>query len=240
MHSGTMLIDSYSSPIKAAGTNYTYWLALLLQFPQFINQHYLISWCLDFGILLLIIVCLFIRKQRWIWASLLLLLFFVKCFTIQLYACSHTKSISCNFVALLPLCFRKEKNAHLMIEFGRYFLIYILVISAYHKFVNGSLQNPENFSSILMHQHLDLATLYPQHISYKIATFLIEHTTLATFLFYILFVTQLCFVLGIFTKQFDKWLFLLLIAFAVLTYFFMRIYNFDILLLGITLIYFKE
>jgi hypothetical protein len=58
---------------------------------------------------------------------------------------------------------------------------------------------------------------------------------LAQFLFWVLFFVQLSFVIGIFTKKADRFLVLLLVSFAITTYIFMRIYNFDIVILAIPL-----
>ncbi len=240
INSHTLLISTFNQPIKCPDTDYTFWLSHLLQFPDYIITHYWLCWTIDIGVVLLIIGCILFNKSRYIFSILLFIIFFIQRITIESYSCSHTKSISCLFIALLPFCFKKEKNIELMIEFGRYFLIYILLISAYHKYHYGALLNFNNFSNVLIHQHVDLATLNLTHISYRIASYLIKNPCIATFSFYTLFITQVSFIVGILTKRFDRILFILLIGFAIATYLIMRIYNFDITVLGLTLLYFSN
>lgn len=237
IYSGSILTAIFNQPLKDAGTDFTFWMLNLTQLPSFIISNY---WCcviIDSSILLLSVVCIFKNKHRYIFASLMLLLFFVQRITVETFSATHTKSISCVMIALLPFCLKKEENVTLLIEFGRFFLIYILVISAYHKFMNGAL-TPDSFVNVLINQHLDLATLHPTHISYRVAHYIINHPTLANILFYALFITQISFIAGVFTKKFDKILFFLLICFAISTYYIMRIYNFDITILGLSLLYF--
>ncbi len=239
IHSFSILYYTANSPLKNVDTNYTYWLLLLLQFPSYIIQQKWLCTLIDSGVFVVCVFCIFSKKKRYIFARILLFLFFIQISTLQIFSCTHTKSIACLMIALLPFVCKEEKNTVLLIEFARYFLIYIMVISAYHKVVNGGLMQTDNFPNMLLHQHLDLATLYPQHISYCISHWLIEHKTIANGLFVLLFCTQAIFVIGIFTKRYDRILFVLLFGFAVSTYFIMRIYNFDIVLLGLTLIFFK-
>ncbi len=239
IHSFSILYYTANSPLKNVDTNYTYWLMLLLQFPSYIIQHKWLCMLIDSGVFVMCVLCIFSKEKRYFFARILVCLFFIQIVTLQIYACTHTKSIACLMIALLPFICKDEKNSVLLIEFARYFLIYIMVISAYHKVVNGGLMQSDNFPNMLLHQHLDLATLYPQHISYHVAHWLIEHKTIANGLFGILFLTQAIFVVGIFTKRYDKLLFVLLLGFAISTYFIMRIYNFDIVLLGLTLLFFK-
>lgn len=239
INSHSLLISTYNQPIKCPGTDYTFWLAHLLQFPDFIISHYWLCVFIDVSIALITICCIFSDKKRFIFSILLFILFFFQRISIESYSCSHTKSISCLFIAILPFCFKKESNAELMIEFSRYFLIYILIISAYSKYHDGALFNVHNFSNVLIHQHMDVATLHPSHISYRIAAFLIKNPLYADIAFYCLFIVQLSFIIAVFTKKFDKFLFILLFGFAVTTYFIMRIYNFDITVLGLSLLYFS-
>ena len=240
MNSHTLLISTYNQPIKCPGTDYTFWLAHFLQFPDIIISHYWLCLLIDISVVATTLCCIFSNKKRFIYAVSLFILFLIQRITIESYSCSHTKSTSCLLIALLPFCFKKEKNTELMIEFGRYFLIYIMVISAYSKYHWGALFDSHNFSNILVHQHIDLATLHPSHISYKIASFLIDHPGYGDIAFYILFIVQSSFIIGIFTKKYDRVLFIFLFCFAIATYFIMRIYNFDITVLGLSLLYFSR
>ncbi|MBK9328204.1 MAG: hypothetical protein IPM95_02590 [Sphingobacteriales bacterium] len=238
IYSHALLIYTFDQPVKGPGTDYTFWLSHLLCFPEFIIHNRWACCIIDAGVIMLSLAAVLSDKNRNGITILLILFFFVQRITLESYSVSHTKSISCLFAALLPFCFKKSETTELLIEFGRFFLIYILVISAYHKFQHGALLGTDTFSAILVNQHTDLAVLHPGHISYKVAKLLIQYPFAANLAFKLLFITQSFFIIGIFTKRADRILFVLLMGFAISTYLVMRIYNFDITLLGLSLLYF--
>lgn len=238
IYSHALLTYTFDQPVKGPGLDYTFWLSHLLSFPDLIIHNWWACVLIDTGVIVLSLAAILSDKKRSAITILLILFFFIQRMTLESYSVSHTKSISCLFVALLPFCFKKKENTELLIEFGRYFLIYILVISAYHKFQHGALFGKDTFSIILINQHADLAILHPSHISLKVAKLFINHPVAANLAYKLLFFTQASFIIGIFTKRADRILFVLLMGFAISTYFVMRIYNLDITLLGLTLLYF--
>ncbi len=240
LYSGTYLAYTFGQPMKGPDLDYTFWISNCIGFPHYIIQHYWACLLVDIGLVALSIACFFSNKYRNIFCILLVLFFFIQRITVETYSCSHSKSMSAVFIALIPFCFRENKNFNLVSEFARYFLIYILVASAFYKFHNGALLEPTNFATVLINQHSDLATLNPSHISYKIVSILIAHPTMSAISYILLFISQAIFIIGLFTKKFDTILFICLMTFVITTYFIMRIYNFDILILALFLLYFNR
>ena len=195
--SGAFLIFQYQQPIKGFGIDWIFWLSACSGFPQYIIQHYWACVVVDSTVVILSIACFFSTKWRNLFCIALLIFFFLQRMTLETYACTHSKSTAALFIALLPFCFKSEKNFSLVSEFSRYFLLYILIISAFYKFYNGALLSPENFAVTLVNQHSDLATLNPQHISYSIASVLIAHPLYAGVAYIVLFLTQVIFVIGV-------------------------------------------
>lgn len=233
------LFSLKGAPLKGHDVDYAYLIFLATGFPQYIISHTWTCVLFDAGSLLLLLACLFSDKYRHWFVRFFILFFFIQRLTLEIYANSHTKSTSCLLFAFLPFCFKDDDTFELLVGFGRYFLLFILISAAYHKLTNGALLTSGNFVNQLINQHTDLAILQPTHISYKVAHYLILHPVLANFLFKLLWVAQLTFIAGIFTKQYDRFLWIILIAFAVSTYFIMRIYNFDITVLGWSLWFYK-
>ncbi len=239
-NSGTFLIFTCGQPMKGPEMDYTFWLSHCTGFPHFVIQHYWACLLIDAGVIIFSLTCFISDKSRFLYCTLLMLFFFIQRITIESYSCSHSKSMSAVFIALLPFCFKKDKHMNLVVEFSRYFLLFIMLSSALHKFTNGLLFSPENFVNVLINQHSDLAILNPEHISYRIAQKLIAHPKLAATSYILLFCTQAVFMVGFFTRKYDTILFMLLIVFAVTTYYIMRIYNFDIVVLGLFLLYYPS
>jgi hypothetical protein len=142
-------------------------------------------------------------------------------------------------MALLPLCFN-ERHFSLMAGFVRYFVIYIMVSAAYHKLHNGAVSDADHFQKILIQQHLDLAILHPQHITYIISHWLIGHPFIAYLLFTGLFFMQAVFVLGVFSRRFDLLLFFLLFLFVLSTHVLMRIYIWEMMAGGFVFLLSRE
>lgn len=239
-HSGTFLIFQYQQPMKGPNVDWSFWLSLCTGFPHFIIRHYWACLLVDSAVVIFSIASFFSNKWRNLFCIALLIFFFIQRITLETYACSHSKSTAALFIALLPFCFKNEKNFKLISEFSRYFLLYILIASAFYKLYNGGILSPENFAVTLVNQHSDLATLNPQHISYSIASILITHPFWAGIAYIALFLTQGIFVVGIFTRKYDTLLFVALLIFSVMTYLVMRIYNMDITVLGLWLLYNKK
>lgn len=239
-NSGTFLVFTCGQPMKGPEMDYTFWLSHCTGFPHFVIQHYWACLLIDAGVIIFSLACFISDRSRYLYCILLLLFFFLQRITIESYSCSHSKSMSAVFVALLPFCFKKDRNMNLIVEFSRYFLIFIMFSSAAHKFTNGLLFSPENFVNVLINQHSDLAILNPEHICYKIAGVLISNPKIAALSYILLFSTQAVFTIGFFTRKYDTFLLFFLIVFALTTYFIMRIYNFDIVVLGLFLLYYPR
>lgn len=237
IYSSAMLVFAHGQTFHSPDLDYTFWFSHLLGFPDVIIRHYWLCLLVDTGVAGAAVMALFDKKNRAVWMATLMLFFFIQRITLESFSASHTKSIACIFVALFPLCFRKEERFALMMEGARYFLLFILLISAWNKWANGALLSEGNFVNMLINQHSDLAVYAPQHISYRIAQWLTETPLFADIAYWLLFVTQASFIIGVFTRRADQWLFIALIAFAITTYLVMRIYNFDLLVLGWVLLY---
>lgn len=236
---GKYLHDFYDQPIRSIEESYLYWLSLLLYFPHYIIHHYWACVFVDIGVTILpICLWIFPRYSRTL-TCLFLAFFWIQTVTVEVFSCSMSKSVVCIFLVVLPILFRFKKFA-LMVEFARYAGAFILVSSAYFKYVHGALLEPGNYSIALVNQYHDVAIMNPQHFLYQIALFIIDRPLLGDMLYYMLFVSQATFIIAFFTIKFDKILIFNLLMFSVLTYVFMGIYNMDIFILAIPLFFSKH
>lgn len=231
---GKFLVDFHDQPIRYIDENYLYWLSLLSYFPNYIIHHYWTCVLIDVLVVNLPIICLISTKYRKIWTALFIVIFWVQTSTVEIYSCSHSKSVLCLFLVLMPILFSKNKFL-LMVDFVRYAGAFILLSAAYFKYVNGALLKNGNYSIALVNQYFDRAIMNPDHFLYQLASYIIDRPWLGDILFRMLFLSQLLFLLTFFTRKFDKILVINLFAFSALTYVFMGIYNFDIFIIAIPL-----
>ena len=114
-HSSTFLIYTVGQPMKAPEMDYAFWFSHITGFPHYIIQHYWACLLIDAGVVAFSIACFISDKYRNIFCCLLILFFFVQRMTIESYSCSHSKSMSAVFIALLPFCFKSDKIDRLLL-----------------------------------------------------------------------------------------------------------------------------
>lgn len=235
IYSGRMISDLYGQPLLAPGLAYTYWLLLLAQIPQYIHQHFYIGLFIDVSILIIAIVLFFKYDNKYL-AILFLTLIFLQNSTVEIFANMHNKMPIAIFIAFFPLCFNK-KYFEITLEFSRYFLAFILLSAAYHKFHNGAAYTFMYYYNVLINQHIDLSLINPNHVSYKISQFLVQSPYYAFIAFSLLIIAQGVFIIAFFTKKLDTILLIFFLFFALLGYLIMRIWTIDLLILAPTLLY---
>jgi hypothetical protein len=233
--SGRLITNLHGAPLKIAGLDYTYWAFLLTQIPQFIIKNYTAGLLIDV-LIPVVALCLFFRYNIKYLAIMLMALFFFQCGTLAIFSGNHNKVMVSIFMAFLPLCVSK-KHFEIILEFSRYFLVFVIVSAAYHKLHNGAVFSYSHFYNALMVQHIDLSLLRPHHISYAITQFLLQSKAYSFAAFTVLFGVQLSFIIAVFTKKADAILFVFLLLFVMFTYLIMRIVSIDLLILAPTLWY---
>lgn len=233
--SGRLITDTFGLPVKNVGLNYTYWFLLLTKIPKFIHQHFYLGLLIDAAIPVFALL-LFYKYDNKYYTIIFIILCFLQNGIAEIYACTHNKMPVAVFIAFFPLCFNK-KYFELALEFSRYFLAFMLVSAAYHKFHNGAAYTFTHFYNVLIDQHIDLSLGNPNHISYKISRFLLQSKIYSFAAFSILIVVQGSFIIAFFTKKADAILFIFFVLFATLTYLIMRIWSIDLLILAPSLLY---
>ena len=226
---GKYMYNFVGQPVVSPDFDYLFWLILATKLPQTLIASPLLSGIMDGLIILLPILCLIFIKNRAL-IGVTLFIFFIHTITTEMYSVSHSKTVVCIFLVLIPAVF-SNKTFLLLADFGRYFGASILVSAAYWKYHNGALFTKYNYVSELINQYTDFGILYPSKYLYKISLFLVNHPPLADFLFKILFITQALFILTFITRKFDKLLIIPLVGFSITTWIFMGIYNMDITIL---------
>lgn len=226
----TLVIDA---PLVNPELDNTFWMILASGIPAWIIQHEAIAFSLD---ILIIATALwgYSSPQRRLPYLLFIVLFFFQTIVNEAYTSQHSKTVVCIFLALIPFCFSDSIWLRLW-ELARYYLLFILVTSAAYKMANGALTDPEHFSKILLYQHADILTFHPEGWQSILTKWLLVHPMISLSLFLLLFLAQLSFVAGFFTKRYDRLLVAVLMVFCCMSYVLMRIYNFDLSILAVSL-----
>lgn len=228
-YAGRILMDLALSPVIEPEVDNTFWLVLASGIPEIIIQNPTL--CIIIDVMVLALAGLgYLRSDRVKVTWLFLFLFFIQTITIEAYSSSHSKTVICLFITLIPFGFRGQSWVRLW-EFARYYLAFVMVSSALSKIIYGGLFTPEQMTNILINQHTDFFVIAPESIHTRLIHFLINTPALANSLYFIAFFSQIIFLIAFITKKYDKILSAILITFVIGTYFTMRITNTDLLLM---------
>lgn len=105
----------------------------------------------------------------------------------------------------------------------RILFILIFVSAAIFKIKSGNVFNMEQMAGILLTQHSNYLVSNPQDWFTKFIYFLVQHKAIAQSFFILGTITELSFVIGLFTGKFDRLLIILFCFFLAFDYFLMQI-----------------
>ena len=130
---------------------------------------------------------------------------------------------------MLPivLAFRNEASFYYALQSMRYFFLLIFFSAAIWKIRTGAIFNTEQMSSILVNQHAACLVDQPDSWFSNFIKYLINHKQLSYSIYLLATLSEFVFVVGFFTKRFDKLLIIIFLAFVGLDYFLMSINYFS-------------
>jgi len=157
---------------------------------------------------------------------------------VQCYTLYPSNSIEGHTAWLLfPLIFmaQKQEMFKILLDGLRYFFLFFFVSAALWKLRQGGIFQPLQMSGVLLYQHTQLLTNSPEYWQSRVILWLVQNPWLAYTLYLLATLLELFFIVGFFTKKFDKLLVALFLLFLVMDYFIMRIPYFEVLPLLLTL-----
>ncbi len=160
------------------------------------------------------------------------IMFLVNWVYVQTYTLFPTNSIEGHVVWLLfPLMLitGNLKSFYFLMHGARYFFLYFFLSAGIWKIVQGGLFNPIQMSAILLNQHKELLVSTPNNWLSNFYYWLINHSAISYILYFTAFLMELSFVMGFFTKKYDKLLCIFFIAFLVFNHFIMRIPYYEVI-----------
>jgi hypothetical protein len=203
--------------------------------PQFILSHHLVAAICD-ACLFAFPTAVLISGKR-IFAILTSLICAIYFLTFNIVTGHHYHGLVGVLVIVIPFWWEDQKKFSLAWQGARYYLLYIFASAALWKILRGSVFYEEQLSNILKQQQLSLLfwdegeTLHGIFIKYLIANHKISHVVLVANVF-----VQLSFIIGFFTKRFDRVLIFLVFLFVLANYVVMGILSAELLILILTLL----
>jgi glycosyltransferase involved in cell wall biosynthesis len=147
----------------------------------------------------------------------------------------HPEPFILFFLLALAFTTNRPDRFDLLMTGCRYYFLYIFASAAIWKVARGTVFNGEQMSRILLVHHADLLTGTCTSLSCRFYSWLIAHPPLSQTLYIASALLEASFILGFFTRRFDRWLIVLAIVFVMADLLVMRIPYWTVLLGTLTL-----
>ncbi len=130
---------------------------------------------------------------------------------------------------MLPivLIFRKEESFYYALQSMRYFFLLIFFSSALWKIRAGGIFNTEQMSAVLLEQHAAYLVAAPGDWFSRFISYLVVHKQLSYTIYLIATLCEFVFLVGFFTRKYDRLLMIVFLVFVTTDYFLMRINYFS-------------
>lgn len=224
---GLLLVSLCDSPLVYVSANNAFWLYWLLGIPSLFQGNWWVALFLD-GLLLVAAIGGVTRQQgRWpaVLSTFLLLNYY---FYFNSVAAHHEHTLL-GIVFCLPLLWFRSWERFVLFFVGlRYYVLWVMISAAGWKWHLGSWWVPHQMAEILKQQHLVHFLQSPDSTYTHLIRWLIEHPTWANILWYLGWGVESSFIIGFFTRRWDK----------VLACFFLGFFIADYALLGISFLEF--
>lgn len=219
---GLLFYQLQNAPFVSVEADNTFWLIHALQTPYYSIHSLPLAILLDFSWLFICLYSLWTKHNRIL--SILMAMVFFNYFITYNSVATHHEHTLVGLLFFIPLLFVKSlKNFTLLFATVRYYTVFALFAAGFWKVWRGSILHPNQMSEILKRQHLDYLISYPKTSFSNIITYLIEHPGISNGLWHSAWVIEIAFIIGFFTRKFDK-----LLGLGVLLFFF-----FDYLLMNL-------
>ena len=184
--------------------------------------------CLFYTAPLFFLLAELLRKRLTLPAACWMLI--VNWIYIQCYTLYPTNSIEGHVAWLIfpvVFLFKSEKTFLLLFEALRYFFLFAMVSSGIWKFLQGGIFHIDQMSLILLNQHKELLTNSAGYWQTEMVRYLVQHPPISYALYAVACLLELSFVIGFFTKKYDRRLIAAFFVFLVMDYLVMRIAYFE-------------
>jgi hypothetical protein len=193
------------------GLNFTYWLFILSGINTFLFNHN--------SLLILINSLLFVSCIGLIINPKLTYLAIVFTISIWLYQFLYFEILTYQTYAkgllfpCIPFMFTKEFKFKLSFETGRYYLCGLYGLAGLLKIINGGVFHSSHLSDAIKGTVADFVIQNPSSMKAMVMQYFITHQNLSYALFISAVILESSFLIGFFTKKYDKFLLLLFFFF---------------------------
>ena len=237
----TLVFQMHAPQVFSTGFDYTYWFYQASGFPRYFVDLPAGAFLFDTLLLLSTLYCFFTAGRKWP-----AVLCCAGCWTLYALTYNHYSNHHNHTmfgIMVLPYAFlaRGKKTFSLVWDGFRYLTLYVYTDAFVHKVLiaHNFFYFPNGVEFIKTNQAIYMLA-NPDSTLTKFYTFFITHPSIAYAGFVIMVLLQGSMIGGFFTKKWDKYLFFVPFIFHTLTWLFMDVFFYELLILNITLLPFQQ
>lgn len=208
--SNTLIHQLRAPVLKSPYVDPTYWVMHLLHLPELISSNIYLAWLLDILLFATCIGALIFPRQKWI-IGLYIAFYFVYTIIFNSYGIDHTHPQIVFLITPVPFLFSQKAFSYTW-EGLRYFFLFSYSAAFLWKFLRFSwLQSDQGV--LIMKRNLAPYLYYnPDTFLANVYVWFLNNPFWVNAIFIIGFIAEGAFIIGFFTKKYDKYLFFLSLA----------------------------
>ena len=234
LFASTLVHQLQSPTLKFAYVDPTFWLMHLLQIPELVSSNYYIALVFDVSLFVCCIAALFFPKNKLV-IALFIILYFVYYIIFNSFGTHHTHALIPVLISPVPFLFSK-KSFLFSWEALRYFLLFSYSAAFFWKLFRFSWLNSNQGILIIKKNMTPYLYFNPDTFLAKIYFWFLDNPTFTHVIFITGFIMEGLFIIGFFTKKYDKLLFSISVILPVGFWFFADALFFEQLILSLTLL----
>lgn len=219
--SGLLVYQLRDAPFVSVEADNSFWLFHALAIP-FFAIHSDFGWLIDFVWLGAVLWLIFANYARWVGIALVMA-FWSYFFIYNSVATHHEHTLVGLLFFTILINIQDSKRFVLTFVGLRYYAVFVLFSAGFWKLWRGSLFLPHQMSEILKRQHLEYLIENPDNAYSQFITYLIQNPQISNWFWYLGSGLELFFIIGFFTRKWDKLLGVLFLAFFAMDYFLMHL-----------------
>jgi hypothetical protein len=232
--SNTLIHQLQSPVLKFAYVDPTFWVMHLLKIPVLISSNFYLSWFWDVVLFVSCIGVLIFPQKKWV-IVIFIIFYFVYYVIFNSYGAHHTHSLAPFLIAPVPFLFSK-KSFTFSWQALRYFLLFSYSAAFLWKLFRFSwLQS--NQGILIVKKNLTPYLFFNPHTFLAgIYFWLLNHLFFVEVIFFTGFILEGLFIIGFFTKKFDRLLFIISLLLPFGFWFMADAVFYELVILSITLL----
>ena len=230
------LVSQLQSPsLIFSNVDITYIFLNATGFLDFITTNYWVALSFDILLFASCFACL-LKPNKTLYSAIFLCLYFLYTIIFSNYGGHHLHSKVGALLILIPFLF-KGKSFAFMWEGVRYYTLFFMVCAFLWKFFRGSWIAKGHGVEVIQQNWIPILYRKPNHLFTDFYCYLFNNPHIADILFTVGSVLEGIFIVGFFTKKYDKILCLIFVALVISFQISTDAFMFELLILAITFIF---